>query len=92
MRQRRWLELLVDYDLDIQYHLGKVNKVADALSRKNRASVNCVITTQIELLRDLEDMRIELCRQGQSATLNALTIQPTLMNEIKSAQGGDPQL
>ena len=37
-------------------------------------------------------MEIELCRQGQSATLNALTIQPTLINEIKSAQGGDPQL
>ena len=53
MRQRRWLELLVDYDLDIQYHPRKVNQVVDALSRKNRASVNCVITTQKELLRDL---------------------------------------
>ena len=51
-----------------------------------------MITTQKELLRHLEDMGIELCRQGQSATLNALTIQPILMNEIKSAEGGDPQL
>nr|GEZ70705.1 putative reverse transcriptase domain-containing protein [Tanacetum cinerariifolium] len=32
MRQRRWLELLVDYDYDIRYHLGKANVVADALS------------------------------------------------------------
>ncbi|GJX81046.1 putative reverse transcriptase domain-containing protein [Tanacetum coccineum] len=36
MRQRRWLELLSDYDYDIRYHPGKENVVADALSRKER--------------------------------------------------------
>jgi hypothetical protein len=35
MRQRRWLDLLKDYDCTIQYHLGKANVVADALSRKS---------------------------------------------------------
>jgi ribonuclease HI len=34
MRQRRWLELIKDYDLEVHYHLGKANIVADALSRK----------------------------------------------------------
>jgi hypothetical protein len=34
MRQRRWLELIKDYDLEIHYHLGKANVVADALSHK----------------------------------------------------------
>ncbi|GJU04800.1 putative reverse transcriptase domain-containing protein [Tanacetum coccineum] len=34
MRQRRWIELLSDYECDIKYHLGKANVVADALSRK----------------------------------------------------------
>nr|GFC18498.1 reverse transcriptase domain-containing protein [Tanacetum cinerariifolium] len=34
--QRRWLELLSDYDCEIRYHLGKANLVADALSRKER--------------------------------------------------------
>ncbi|GKB61052.1 putative reverse transcriptase domain-containing protein [Tanacetum coccineum] len=36
MRQRRWLELLSDYDCDIRYHPGKANVVANALSRKER--------------------------------------------------------
>ena len=34
MRQRKWLELVNDYDCEILYHLGKANRVADALSRK----------------------------------------------------------
>nr|GEV85685.1 putative reverse transcriptase domain-containing protein [Tanacetum cinerariifolium] len=36
MRQRRWIELLSDYDCKIRYHHGKGNVVADALSRKDR--------------------------------------------------------
>nr|GEY87146.1 putative reverse transcriptase domain-containing protein [Tanacetum cinerariifolium] len=36
MRQRRWLELLSDYDCDTHYHPGKENVVADTLSRKER--------------------------------------------------------
>ncbi|XP_075523967.1 uncharacterized protein LOC142556391 [Primulina tabacum] len=39
MRQRRWIELLKDYDLIISYHPGKANKVADALSRKGPGKV-----------------------------------------------------
>ncbi|CAA0811504.1 Uncharacterized mitochondrial protein AtMg00860, partial [Striga hermonthica] len=39
MRQRRWLELVKDYDCSIQYHPGKTNVVADALSRKVRGDL-----------------------------------------------------
>jgi ribonuclease HI len=38
MRQRRWLELIKDYDLEVHYHPGKANVVADALSRKAHCS------------------------------------------------------
>ncbi|GJY81477.1 hypothetical protein Tco_0494228 [Tanacetum coccineum] len=37
MRQRRWLELLSDYDCELRYHPGKANLVADALSRRVEA-------------------------------------------------------
>jgi hypothetical protein len=40
MRQRRWLELIKDYDLEVHYHPGKANVVADALNRK--AQCNCM--------------------------------------------------
>jgi hypothetical protein len=39
LRQRRWLELIKDYDLDIQYHPGKANVAADALSWKGQTNM-----------------------------------------------------
>jgi hypothetical protein len=38
LRHRRWLELIKDYDLEIQYHLEKTNVVVDALSRKGQVN------------------------------------------------------
>ncbi|XP_073279500.1 uncharacterized protein [Primulina huaijiensis] len=43
MRERRWLELVKDYDCTINYHLGKANVVADALSRKSGVVLSSMI-------------------------------------------------
>ena len=48
LRQRRWLELIKDYDLEIHYHPGKANVVADAMSHK--ASCSCVSATVLQKL------------------------------------------
>ncbi|GKV13621.1 hypothetical protein SLEP1_g24612 [Rubroshorea leprosula] len=88
MRQRRWLELLKDYDLTISYHPGKANKVANALSRKSSS----IIATQKELLEDLVKLDVELRVDSTTAYLAALRAQPALIDRIKVAQQKDPFL
>ena len=64
LRQRRWLELIKDYDLIIDYHLGKANVVADALSRKSSAMLAHIRTTYVPLLLDMKALRINLDYDG----------------------------
>ncbi|CAA0810106.1 Uncharacterized mitochondrial protein AtMg00860, partial [Striga hermonthica] len=60
MRQRRWLELVKDYDCTINYHPGKANVVVDALSRKGEGQLYYMITQQNQLVRDFTKMQIEV--------------------------------
>ncbi|KAL0541606.1 hypothetical protein IC582_021659 [Cucumis melo] len=91
MRQRRWLELVKDYDYEILYHPGKANVVADALSRKVSHSA-ALITRQTPLLRDLERAEIALSVGAVTIQLAQLTVQPTLRQRIIDAQSNDPYL
>ncbi|GJX52989.1 putative reverse transcriptase domain-containing protein, partial [Tanacetum coccineum] len=63
MRQRRWLELLSDYDCDIRYHPGKANVVANALSRKERTDPlrvrALVMTIDLDLPKRILEAQIE---------------------------------
>ena len=58
------MELLKDYDLQIQYHLEKENVGVDALSRKTQHGLNTMISTQPDIRRELENMGIELVSSG----------------------------
>ena len=50
MRQRRWLELLNDYDYTILYHPGKANVVVDALSRKSVGNLAHISRDELQCL------------------------------------------
>ncbi|XP_069155812.1 uncharacterized protein [Solanum lycopersicum] len=50
---RRWLELLKDYDMNVHYHPGKANVVADALSRMSMGSTAHVEDEKKELVKEV---------------------------------------
>ncbi|KAL5560227.1 hypothetical protein UlMin_036438 [Ulmus minor] len=88
MRQRRWLELVKDYDCEILYHPGKANKVADALSRKSSATLMSITELPKALQEEIHKLDLELIT-GQVSTL---TLQPTIFDGIKGSQELDPTL
>nr|GEY62272.1 retrotransposon protein, putative, Ty3-gypsy subclass [Tanacetum cinerariifolium] len=88
MRQRRWLELLKDYDTNIQYHSGKANVVADALSQKS----GMIACFNFRILHDLEHLDVELCGQDSGGYWASIRIESNLMLQIKEAQKDDDEL
>nr|GEX56990.1 putative reverse transcriptase domain, ribonuclease H-like domain, aspartic peptidase domain protein [Tanacetum cinerariifolium] len=66
MRQRRWIELLSDYDCEIRYHPGKGNVVADALSQKDREPLrvrSLVMTVHTNLLGKILEAQTEAMKE-----------------------------
>ncbi|GJS72954.1 putative reverse transcriptase domain-containing protein [Tanacetum coccineum] len=66
MRQRRWIELLSDYDCVIRYHPGKANVVADALSRKDNEPIRVralVVTVHNDLPEQIWNAQVEACKE-----------------------------
>src|SRR6266498_145362 len=86
MRQRRWLELIKDYNLEVHYHPGKANVVADALSRKSHCNCHMVGNPVTTLCADMERLNFEMITQG---TVFNLEIVPTLREQIIAAQRKD---
>ena len=78
LRQRRWLKFLKNYDCIIDYHPGKANIVADALSRK----------TMVAMSLQYSDWRLE----DDGAMLAQLEAQPVLKKMIIDAQKNDEEL
>nr|GFA59866.1 putative reverse transcriptase domain-containing protein [Tanacetum cinerariifolium] len=66
MRQRRWIELLSDYDCVIHYHPGKANVVADALSRKDKEPIRVralVVTVHKNLHEQIQSAQVKACKE-----------------------------
>ena len=91
MRQRRWLELIKDYDLEILYHPGKANVVADALSRKRSYGIAAMLTSQKAILDELRKLDVEVLTESLEVRLASLKLQPTLLDRIREAQRLDPE-
>jgi hypothetical protein len=83
VRQRRWLELIKDYELEIHYHPGKANVVVDALSRKAQCNYLPIVrlTEEESSTRVLSDL-----------SLFNITLMPTLRAKIIAAQKTDESM
>nr|GFC44450.1 retrotransposon protein, putative, Ty3-gypsy subclass [Tanacetum cinerariifolium] len=85
---RRWLELLKDYDTNIQYHPGKADVVADALNQKS----GMIACFNFKILHDLERLDVELCVRDSGGYWASMRIESNLMLQIKEAQKDDDKL
>ena len=69
IQQRRWLELLKNYDMSVLYHLGKANVVADALNRMTMGFVYQINEAKKDIVKDVHrlarlGLRLEDCSNG----------------------------
>jgi hypothetical protein len=80
LRQQRWLELIKDYDLGINYHPGKANVVADALSR--RSHVNMLATRELlpEICKEFEKLNVGWVSSTEVVTME---VDSTLEQDIQ---------
>src|SRR4051812_34402032 len=83
LRQRRWLETIIEYSVDIQYTPGKANVIADALSPKGDCNNIQVQDIHPDLCEKLRKINLELVTVGY---LNNLVVEPTIHERIREAQ------
>jgi hypothetical protein len=89
LRQRRWLELIKDYDLGINYHLGKANVVADALSRRTYLNGLTMEAIPFDLCEELDKLNLRLAVNTRVITME---VDSTLSQDIRKGQMEDEKL
>jgi hypothetical protein len=89
MRQRRWLELIKDYDLEVHYHPEKANVVVDALSRKVHWNHLELEPVSDRLCEEMRRLNLEVVQQGN---LYVLTAESNLYDRIVTAQHNDEDM
>ena len=92
LKQRRWLELIKDYDCTIKYHPGKANVIADALSRRPESSLSRMKSGYLPLLVDLRALGVILEVEDSRALLATFHVRPLLVDQIQAGQFQDPQM
>ena len=89
MRQRRWLELIKDYELEIHCHQGKANVVADALSRKSQVNMLAVHLMSYELAKEFNKLSLGFLNKTQGVIVE---LEPTLEQDIRKGQKDDEKI
>jgi hypothetical protein len=89
MRQRRWLELIKDYELEIHYHPRKANVVADALSRKRQVNMLAAHPMLYELAKEFDRLSLGFLNNTQGVTIK---LEPTLEQDIRKGQKDDEKI
>ncbi|XP_050146346.1 uncharacterized protein LOC126621803 [Malus sylvestris] len=91
LQQRRWVELLSDYDCTIEYHPGRANSVADALSRKSHGQLNAFYASRIPLLTNLRSTGVALKEGRRRALIASFQVRPVLLDRVLEAQRNDTE-
>ena len=86
MRQRRWMELLKDYDFSLQYHPGKANVVADALSRKPQTVIASLMVREWRALETIAEFDLQPLTSAGGRHFGCLVVQPTIVSRILETQ------
>ena len=85
MRQQRWMEFLEDYEFNLNYHPGKANIVADALSRKS-LNISWMIIKEIEEVESFQDLNLGISITPQSIQLSQIKVISNFKEHIQQAQ------
>ena len=91
MRQRRWLEFLKDYDFGLNYHPGKANVVADALSRKS-LHMSMMMVRELDLIEQFRDLSLVCESTPKCVRLGMLKLTSGILEEIRIGQKSDVNL